>query len=63
MLTLAEPDGTTLEPELGRQFEFGQRFHMLGDRVQLNTAVFHIVRENVAFARPGGFFDQSSSMR
>jgi len=59
-LTQAQPDGTTLEPERGRQLEFGQRFHWFGDRVQLNTAVFDIVRTNVAFSRPGGFFDQAS---
>jgi iron complex outermembrane receptor protein len=61
-LTQAQPDGTTLDPETGRQVEFGQRFHMAGGRVQLNTAIFHIVRENVAFSRPGGFFDQASSV-
>jgi iron complex outermembrane receptor protein len=62
-LTQAQPDGSTLDPETGRQFEVGQRFHMLGGRVQLNTAVFHIVRENVAFSRPGGFFDQASEVK
>jgi iron complex outermembrane receptor protein len=62
-LTQAQPDGTTLDPEQGRQVEFGQRFHMLGDRVQVNTAIFHIVRENVAFSRPGGFFDQASEVK
>lgn len=62
-LTQAQPDGTTLDPEEGRQVEFGQRFHMLGDRVQLNTTIFHIVRENVAFQRPGGFFDQASEVK
>jgi iron complex outermembrane receptor protein len=62
-LTQAQPDGTTLEPEQGRQVEVGQRFHMAGGRVQLNTAIFHIVRENVAFSRPGGFFDQASDVR
>lgn len=62
-LTQAQPDGTTLDPEEGRQFEFGQRFHMAGGRVQLNTAIFHIVRENVAFSRPGGFFDQASEVK
>jgi iron complex outermembrane receptor protein len=61
-LTQAQPDGTTLDPEKGRQIEFGQRFHMAGGRVQLNTAIFHIVRENVAFSRPGGFFDQASEV-
>jgi iron complex outermembrane receptor protein len=62
-LTQAQPDGTTLEPEGGRQIEFGQRFHFLNDRLQLNTAVFHIVRTNVAFSRPGGFFDQASEVK
>jgi iron complex outermembrane receptor protein len=62
-LTQAQPDGTTLDPEQGRQLELGQRFHVAGGRVQLNTAVFHIVRENVAFARPGGIFDQASDVR
>ena len=61
-LTQAQPDGTTLDPETGRQVEFGQRFHMAGGRVQLNTSIFHIVRENVAFSRPGGFFDQASDV-
>ncbi len=61
-LTQAQPDGTTLEPEKGRQLEFGQRFHMAGGRVQLNTAIFNIVRENVAFSRPGGIFDQASEV-
>jgi iron complex outermembrane receptor protein len=61
--TQAQPDGTTLEPETARQLEVGQRFHMLGDRVQLNTVFFHIVRGNVAFSRPGGFFDQASEVK
>ena len=61
-LTQAQPDGTTLEPERGRQVEFGQRFHMMNDRVQLNTTVFRIVRENVAFSRPGNRFDQASEV-
>jgi outer membrane receptor for monomeric catechols len=42
--------------------EFGQRFHAFNDRLQINTAVFHIVRKNVAFSRPGGVFDQASAM-
>ncbi len=62
-LTQAQPDGTTLEPERGRQLEFGQRLHLAGDRLQVNTALFHIVRKNIAFARPGNFFDQASDMR
>ncbi len=61
-LTQARPDGSSLEPETGRQIEFGQRFHLAGDRLQVNTAIFHIVRGNVAFSRPGGNFDQASEV-
>lgn len=62
-LTQAQPDGTTLEPERGRGLEFGQRVHLVGDRVQVNTAVYHILRENVAFSRPGGIFVQAGEVR
>jgi iron complex outermembrane receptor protein len=62
-LTQAQPDGTTLEPERGVGIEFGQRFHLVGDRVQLNTAVYRILRENVAFSRPGGIFVQAGEVR
>jgi len=61
-LTQAQPDGTTLEPETGRQLEFGQRVQLVGGRVQVSTAIFDIVRSNVAFARPGGIFDQASEV-
>jgi iron complex outermembrane receptor protein len=61
-LTQAQPDGTTLDPERGRQLELGQRFHLVNDRVQLSTAFFHIVRSNVAFSRPGGFYNQASEV-
>jgi iron complex outermembrane recepter protein len=61
-LTQVPSNGAMLEPERGRQVEVGQRFHFLNDRLQLNTAIFHIVRNNVAFARPGGLFDQASEM-
>ncbi len=62
-LTQAQPDGSSLDPETGQQFEAGQRFHMLGDRVQLNTAVYSIERQNVAFRRSGGIFVQAGEMR
>jgi iron complex outermembrane receptor protein len=61
--TQAQPDGTSLEPEHGQGLEFGQRVHLVGGRLQINTAIYRIVRENVAFSRPGGFFDQASSMQ
>jgi iron complex outermembrane recepter protein len=62
-LTQAQPDGTTLQPERGRQLEFGQRLHLAGDRLQVNTALFHIVRKNIAFARPGNFFGLRAQSR
>jgi iron complex outermembrane receptor protein len=62
-LTQANADGRTLEPERGRQFEFGNRLHLMNERVQVNTTVFHILRENVAFSRPGGNFDQAAQVR
>ena len=57
----AQPDGETLKPILGRQVEFGQRFH-LPARIDINTAFYYQVRENYAFARPGGVFDQASEV-
>lgn len=58
-----QPDGRTLDPETGSQVEVGQRFRMLSDRVQLNTAVYRLLREDVAFARPGGVFVQAGRVR
>jgi iron complex outermembrane receptor protein len=62
-LTQAQPDGSSLEPERGRQFEFGQRLHLAGDRVQVNTSIYSINRENIAFSRPGGVFIQAGDVR
>jgi len=58
----ATPDGTTLKPIIGRQFEFGQRIHLVGGRVDVNTNVYRQVRKNYAFSRPGGQFDQASDI-
>jgi iron complex outermembrane receptor protein len=58
----AQPNGDTLEPLTGRQLEIGKRLHLVGGRVDVNTTVFHQVRENYAFARPGGVFDQASEI-
>ena len=43
-LTLAQPDGWSLDPETGSQVEVGQRFHTAGDRLQLNTSVYRILK-------------------
>ena len=60
--TQAQPDGTTLEPETGEQWEFGQRFHMARDRMQLNTSVYRLVRQHVAFRRTGNIFVQAGEV-
>jgi len=36
----AQPNGETLKPILGRQVEFGQRFH-LPARIDVNTAFYY----------------------
>ena len=61
-LALAQLDGSTLEPMTGEQFEFGQRFHLVDDRLQLNTAVYRILKQNVPFGRPGGVFVQAGEV-
>lgn len=61
--TLAQPDGTSLEPETGSQFEFGSRLRLAGERVQLNTAIFRIKREQVAFRRAGNLYDQAGEVQ
>jgi iron complex outermembrane receptor protein len=61
-LTQAHPDGRTLEPEKGEQWEFGQRFRMAKDRMQLNTSIYRLVRQNVAFRRPGNVFVQAGEV-
>jgi len=61
-LTLAQPDGRTLDPETGEQWEFGQRFHMARDKMQLNTSVYRLLRQNVAFRRPGNIYVQAGEV-
>jgi iron complex outermembrane recepter protein len=61
-LTQAQPDGRTLEPEKGEQWEFGQRFRMVKDRMQLNTSIYRLVRQNVAFRRTGNVFVQAGEV-
>ncbi len=56
-------DGANLEPETGVQYEVGQRFHLLDDRIQVNAATFQIVKRNVTFSRPGGLFEQAGKQR
>jgi iron complex outermembrane receptor protein len=62
LLNEVNPDGSTLDPLTGRQVEFGQRFHLAGGRIDVNTAVFHQVRENYPLSRPGGIYDQAGEI-
>lgn len=41
-------DGSPLEPETGTQYELGAKASLLGGRLALNAAVFHLKRGNVA---------------
>jgi TonB-dependent siderophore receptor len=58
-----QPDGTGLDPEIGAQWELGQRFRLLQNRMYLNASAYNIERRNVALSRPGGFFDQAGKIR
>jgi TonB-dependent siderophore receptor len=60
--TNAQPNGDTLDPETGQQWEVGQRLHLAQSRVQLTADVFRILRRNVAFRRPGNVFVQAGEM-
>ncbi len=58
-----QADGTPLEPEHGELVEFGQRVRMMGNRLELASAVFHVEKRNVARSIGGGMFDQIGKIR
>jgi iron complex outermembrane receptor protein len=62
-LTSAQPDGRSLDPETGSQIEVGQRLRTLRDRLEVTTSVYRLLRQNVAFRRPGGVFVQAGEVR
>ena len=62
-LTQAQPDGSSLAPETGSQIEFGQRLRFNQDRLQLQASVYRILRQNVAFRRPGNIFVQAGEVQ
>ncbi|MEP3348791.1 MAG: TonB-dependent receptor [Marinomonas sp.] len=39
-------DGSLFDPEESKQFEVGMRTYLLNNRLNINTAVYHIVRNN-----------------
>jgi iron complex outermembrane receptor protein len=61
-LNLAQPNGDMLDPETGQQWEVGNRLHLAKDRMQLTADAFRILRQNVAFRRPGNVFVQAGEM-
>jgi len=62
-LTIAQPDGSSLDPQTGSQWEFGQRSRMANNRMQFSAAAFRILRQNVPFRRTGGFYVQAGEIR
>jgi len=61
-LTLAQPDGSSLDPETGSQFEVGQRLRLKRDRLQLQASAYRILRQNVPFSRPGNIYVQAGEV-
>jgi iron complex outermembrane receptor protein len=58
-----QPDGSELKPEIGAQWELGQRFRFLDSHMYVNASAFDIQRRNVALSLPGGFFDQAGKIQ
>lgn len=58
-----QADGSTIDPETGRQIEVGQRFRASRARIEITTSAFQIEKRNIALARPGGVFDLAGRIR
>ncbi len=58
-VTQIPADGRELLPERGRSYEIGHRWQGLGGRLNLDTALYQIERQNVVIARPQQQFDQA----
>jgi iron complex outermembrane receptor protein len=61
-LTVAQPDGSSLDPQTASQWEIGQRSRHMNDRILFTTAGYRILRQKVAFRRPGGFYVQAGQI-
>lgn len=59
----AQPDGSSLEPETGSQVEVGQRLRLGRDRLEIDASAYRILRQNVAFRRPGNIFVQAGEVQ
>ncbi|MHA2938412.1 TonB-dependent siderophore receptor [Vibrio sp. RC27] len=49
---LDSQDGSLFDPEENRQFEIGARSYLFNHRLSLNTAVYHIVKNNIVTEDP-----------
>jgi iron complex outermembrane recepter protein len=58
-VTQIPADGRELLPETGHSFEFGHRLQAMNGRMEVTTALYRIVRENVVIALPNQLFDQA----
>jgi outer membrane receptor protein involved in Fe transport len=52
-------DGRQLNPQTGTEFEVGSRLNFFSNRLTLDTAVYHLIKKNVAVARSNGVIDQA----
>ena len=62
-----QPDGSSLDPEEGRQKEVGIRFSLLGGRISGLVSYFDLLQDNVTRSDPApgrtGYFIQESGQR
>ena len=61
--TVAQPDGSSLDPVTGSQFEFGQRFRLLDHRAELTTSIYRLNKQHVPFRRSGNVYVQAGEIR
>ncbi|WP_394841770.1 TonB-dependent receptor [Pendulispora brunnea] len=54
-------DGSTLDPERGRQYELGARVDAFDRRVHIDLAAYNLQKTNVVVARRAGVYDQAGS--
>ncbi len=57
--TTLSTDGRQLLPTTGAQFEVGDRFNFFGNRLTLDTSVYHIIEKNVDVALADGVITQA----
>ncbi len=58
-VTTVPASGPALIPQTGRSYELGHRLQTYHGRLNFNTALYRIVRENVVIALPNALYDQA----